>query len=66
MHYKMQEINVIKSLSYIDEMSNFIEKNIDVFEGIGKFSDQVQIKITNNAIAKPNPPRRVPWKCFLN
>jgi len=59
MHYKMPEINAINSLSNIDERSNFIEENIDVFEGIGKFPDQVQIKITNNAIPKSNSPRRV-------
>jgi len=62
MQYKMPEISVINSLTTNNEMKEFIEKNIDVFEGIGKFPDKVQIKITDNAIPKSNPSRRVPMK----
>ncbi|KAL4092419.1 hypothetical protein QTP88_026920 [Uroleucon formosanum] len=62
MQYKMPEISIINSLITNNEMKKFIEKNIDVFEGIGKCPDKVQIKLTDNAIPKSNPPRRVPMK----
>jgi hypothetical protein len=62
MEYKMPDISEIKSLNKINDKDSFIKTNIDVFEGIGKFPDKVQIKITDNVIPKSNPPRRVPMK----
>ncbi|KAL4104446.1 hypothetical protein QTP88_019747 [Uroleucon formosanum] len=62
MQYKMPEIIIINSLITNNEVKEFIEKNIDVFEGIGKCPDKVQIKLTDNAIPKSNPSRRFPMK----
>jgi len=56
------EINLVK-LEDI-EKQEFIERNKDVFEGLGKFPDKINIKLNEEAISKSCPPRRVPIKIY--
>lgn len=60
MKFSIPTINKIENLN--SEKEIFINKNKDVFEGIGKFSDEIKIKLTKNAIPKLNPPRKEPIK----
>lgn len=46
------------------EKQEFIQKNIDVFEGLGEIPDKISIKLNKNAIPKSCPPRRVLFKIF--
>lgn len=60
---KMPEICQIHS-NNTSEKDMFIKKYKHVFEGIGKFPDKVNIKLSKNAILKSNPPRRVALKIY--
>lgn len=43
------------------EKDKFINKNIDVFSGMGSFPDSIVIKLNNSAIPKICPARRIPY-----
>jgi len=43
------------------EKENFVNKNIDIFTGMGSFPDEVSIKLNNEAKSKICPARRVPY-----
>lgn len=56
------EINLVKLED--KEKQEFIERNKDVFEGLGNFPDKINIKLIKEAIPKSCPPRRVPIKIY--
>ena len=53
---KRQEIHNVQ----IKDKNSFINENIDVFEGLGKFNVTCSIKVDENAEPIARPPRRVP------
>lgn len=46
------------------EKQEFIERNRDVFEELDNFPDKINIKLSEEAIPKSCPPRRVPIKIY--
>ncbi|CAI6348579.1 unnamed protein product [Macrosiphum euphorbiae] len=56
------EINVVKLED--KEKQEFIQRNSDVFEGLGNFPDKINIKLNKEAIPKACSPRRVPIKIY--
>jgi len=64
LNYKLSEVNELNILNKQSEKEKFIQKNKEIFEGIGKFPDRIKIKLKNNPNPVCNPPRRVPIKIF--
>ncbi|CAI6350058.1 unnamed protein product [Macrosiphum euphorbiae] len=62
--YSMNEINEI--VKGDNEKDIFVQKNIDIFTGLGKFPEKINIKLKNNAVPISVPPRRVPYKIINN
>lgn len=60
MNYNLLQINEIKN--DVEDGEIFIKNNIDVFTGLGNFSECITIKLVENAVPKSCPPRRVPFK----
>lgn len=56
------DLNLVKRVDLIEDdvKREFIEQNIDVFQGIGCFINNVDIKIKPNAIPVVKPARRIP------
>lgn len=50
------------SLSYESDKSNFVNKNRDVFDGLGCFPDLCHLQLKEDAVPKAFPARRVPLK----
>ena len=56
LHLKMP----IPVLEVMNSLKNtFINQNIDVFEGLGKFPDKIKLHVKSNAVPQAHPPRRV-------
>lgn len=64
LNYKLSEVNELNILNKQSEKEKFIQKNKEIFEGIGKFPDSIKFKLKNNPNPVCNPPRRVPIKIF--
>jgi len=62
--YNMNEINAIAKDE--NEKDVFVKENIDIFTGLGKFPEKINIKLKNNAVPISVPPRRVPYKIINN
>lgn len=60
---KLKYIGNVSKLEFLvdKEKERFINKNIDVFTGMGSFPDLVAIKLSKEAIPKVCPTRRVPY-----
>lgn len=43
-----------------DERTKFMEKNADLFEGIGKFKYKATLEVMPNSIPRAMPPKRIP------
>ncbi|KAI5731889.1 hypothetical protein M8J77_017897 [Diaphorina citri] len=60
------DLNLIKKVNLLltgnDDKSKFVNKNSDVFTGIGCFPDQCSLQLKEGAIPKASPCRRVPIK----
>lgn len=56
------KLNLIKKLSVnsLVSKSDFINKNLEVFEGLGKFEGKCRINLKVNSTPVVRPPRRVP------
>ncbi|XP_050533909.1 uncharacterized protein K02A2.6-like [Daktulosphaira vitifoliae] len=65
LNYIKKDVNEIETIIRDNIKENFISKNKDVFEGIGKFPDKINIKLVDSVIPKCNPPRRVPNKLMV-
>jgi len=57
LNYKLSEVNELNILNKQSEKEKFIQKNKDIFEGIGKFPNRIKIKLKNNPNPVCNPPR---------
>jgi len=60
----MSEINEI--IKGENEKDVFVKENIDIFTGLGKFLEKINIKLKNNAVPISVTSRRVPYKIINN
>lgn len=51
----------IHNLYKFNTKDEFIKKNSELFEGLGKFRDKCEIQVNSEAIPVINPPRRIPF-----
>lgn len=57
------QLNLIKQINNINCISDkqaFLEKNKDLFEGLGTFREELTIKMKPGALSTAKPPRRIP------
>jgi len=59
------DLGLIKRIENVTEVNNvdkFVSENFDVFDGLGCFPEVLKLKLSNEAIPRANPARRVPLK----
>lgn len=57
---KLDLIKRVYSVSQDNQRDTFIERNIDIFDGLGRFPETLNIVLKSDATPVSRPPRRIP------